>query len=152
MAEFLLKSNADMSAKDKFGLNIGHIAVNNNDLKMIEFCLEKGIDVESQDINGFTLLLRSIIVNAKLEIIKCLLDNNSKTTVKDAFNLTVLYHVRLKNYEELFELLKNYKPKSKTNVKQKVSQTVQRIILSQIAIKYDATDDDSDEDPYSKYI
>lgn len=151
MADLLIKYSANIKCTDIFGLSIAHIAIDSGSLKVVEYSLEKGIHVESRDSNGFTLLLRAIVVHPKIDMLKCLLDNKSNTLIKDFSNLSVLYHIRLKNNEDLVELLRNYKPKTRTNVKQKVSQTVQKIILTQ-KIKAELMDEDSDDDPYSKYL
>jgi ankyrin repeat protein len=150
ITELLLKYKADVRVKDIFGLSIAHHAIDANDTNTLMYCLEKGIHTETRDNFGNTLLLRAIISNASINLIKMLLDNKASTTAKDKRNLSVLYHVRLKNNDELVELLFNYKPKTKTNVKQKISQTIQRIIVTQ-KIKTDADDESDIDESYDMF-
>ena len=94
---------------------------------------------------GNTLLLRAIITNSSLEIIRLLLEKKSNTAVRDKNKLSVLFHVRLKNNENLVEILLNYKPKN-TKHKQKMSKAIQQVLFSR-KMKREDSKEDNHQDP-----
>lgn len=146
MADLLIAYKADIRAKDFLGLNIAHHAIDANNLAAVEYCVENlGIHTETRDNNGLTLLLRAIVVKASLEIIRFLLDKKASQAVRDNNKMSILQHVRMNNQQALVDLLTNYKPKSKTDAKQKMKHNVQKLIMSR-QLKKEETDDEAADD------
>jgi ankyrin repeat protein len=143
MADLLIAHKADIRAKDNLGLNIAHHAIDANHLEAVEYCVETlGIHTETRDNNGLTLLLRAIVAKASLDIIRFLLDRKASQSVRDNNKMSILQHVRMMNDQNLVDLLTNYKPKSKTDAKQKLKHNIQKLIMSR-QMKKDETDDDT---------
>lgn len=145
MADVLVLHKADIRAKDVLGLNIAHHAIDANKLEAVEYCVDGlGIHTETRDNNGLTLLLRAIVSKASLEIIRYLLDKKASQSVRDNNKMSILQHVRMMNDQNLVELLLNYKPKSKTDAKQKLKHNVQKLIMSR-QMKKEEDQDSADE-------
>jgi len=146
MADLLIQHKADVRAKDVLGLNIAHHAIDAGNLEAVEYCVETlGIHTETRDNNGLTLLLRSIVSRASLDIIRFLLDRKASQAVRDNNKMSILQHVRMTNSQELLDLLMNFKPKSKTDVKQKMKHNIQKLILSRQMKKEEHDDETGDE-------
>lgn len=146
MADLLIAHKAEVRAKDVLGLNVAHHAIDANNLEAVEYCIESlGIHTETRDNNGLTLLLRAIVAKASLDIIRFLLDKKASQAVRDNNKMSILQHVRMTNDQELVDLLCNYKPKSKTDAKQKMKHNVQKLIMSRQMKKDEADDETGDE-------
>lgn len=149
MAELLIQFKADIRAKDVLGLNIAHHAIDANNLEAVEYSVETlGIHTETRDNNGLTLLLRSIVSKASLDIIRFLLDRKASQAVRDNNKMSILQHVRMMNNQDLVDLLTNYKPKSKTDARQKMKHNIQKLILSR-QMKKDEHDDETGDESIS---
>ncbi|CAO1430006.1 unnamed protein product [Diamesa serratosioi] len=151
MADLLIAHKANLRARDTLGLNIAHHAIDSNNLASVEYCLNKGIHTETRDDCGYTLLLRGIVTRANLDIIRLLLDRKAAQSVRDKNKMSVLFHVRMTNDCNLVELLQNYKPKSKFNTKRKLTQSVQRLMLSRKMQKDDGEMEDEETVPTSAF-
>ncbi|XP_066258220.1 fibronectin type 3 and ankyrin repeat domains 1 protein-like [Euwallacea similis] len=92
-ALFLLEKGARTSDTDINGLNIVHYAVDSNDLMNLEFALEYHLDINIQDFNGWTPLVRAVILNCSEEIIKYLLTHGADTHIKDKMGFDYWKHV-----------------------------------------------------------
>ena len=150
ISDMLIVHKADIRAKDILGLNIAHHAIDANNLEAVEYCVETlGIHTETRDINGLTLLLRAIITKASLDIIRFLLDKKASQSVRDNNKMSILQHVRMMNDQNLVDLLLNYKPKSKTDAKQKMKHNVQKLIMSR-QMKKDETEEDTGDESSSQ--
>lgn len=135
-----------MRAKDFLGLNIAHHAIDANNVACLEYCVDNlGIHTETRDNNGLTLLLRAIACRASLDIIRFLLDKKASQSVRDGCKMSILQHVRMTNDQQLVELFLNYKPKSKTDAKQKMKHNVQKLIMSRQMKKEETDDETGDE-------
>lgn len=146
MADLLILHKADIRAKDVLGLNIAHHAIDANKLEAVEYCVDGlGIHTETRDNNGLTLLLRAIVSKASLEIIRYLLDKKASQSVRDNNKMSILQHVRMMDDQNLVDLLLNYKPKSKTDAKQKMKHNVQKLIMSR-QMKKEENDEDTGDD------
>lgn len=146
MADLLISYKADIRAKDILGLNVAHHAVDSNIQEAVEYCVETlGIHTETKDNNGYTLLLRAIVCRANYEIVRYLLDQKASQSVRDNARLSILQHLRMINDQELVEILLNYKPKSKSEAKQKMKHNVQKLIMSR-QMKKDETDEETGDE------
>lgn len=146
MADMLIAHKAEVRAKDILGLNVAHHAIDANNLEAVEYCVETlAIHTETRDINGLTLLLRAIVTKASLDIIRYLLDKKASQSVRDNNKMSILQHVRMMNDQSLVDLLLNYKPKSKTDAKQKMKHNVQKLIMSRQMKKEEVDEETGDE-------
>jgi ankyrin repeat protein len=146
IADMLIACKADIRAKDILGLNIAHYAIDANRLEAVVYCVENlGIHTETRDINGLTLLLRAIVAKASLDIIRFLLDKKASQSVRDNNKMSILQHVRMMNDQSLVEMLLNYKPKSRTDAKQKLKHNVQKLIMSRQLNKEEVDEDTENE-------
>lgn len=146
MADLLIAHKAEVRAKDVLGLNIAHHAIDANNFDAVEYCIEAlGIHTETRDKNGLTLLLRAIVAKASLDIIRFLLDKKASQSVRDNNKMSILQHVRMMNDQSLVDLLMNYKPKSKTDAKQKLKHNVQKLIMSRQMKKEEVDEETGDE-------
>lgn len=151
MANLLIAYKADIRAKDILGLNVAHHAIDANNLKAVEFCVETlGIHTETKDNNGYTLLLRAIVCRASVEIVRYLLDSKASQAVRDNTRISVLQHVRMIGNPELIEILLNYKPK-KSEAKLKLKHNVQKLIMSR-QMKKDEGEDETGDDTTSQAV
>lgn len=146
MADLLISFQAEIRARDILGLNVAHHAIDANKLNAVEYCIEKlGIHTETRDNCGYTLLLRAIVSRASLDIVRYLLDCKASQSVRDNNKMSVLYHVRMINDDDLIEILQAWKPKSRTDVKQKLRHNVQKLIMSR-QMQKEETDDEAIDD------
>lgn len=151
IADMLIAHKAEIRAKDVLGLNVAHHAIDANNLEAVEYCVETlGIHPETRDNNGLTLLLRAIVARASLDIIRFLLDKKASQAVRDNNKMSILQHVRMINDQNLVDLLCNYKPKSKTDAKQKMKHNVQKLIMSR-QMKKDEVDDETGDESVSAF-
>lgn len=146
MSDLLISYKADIRAKDILGLNVAHHAIDSNIVEAVEYAVETlGIHTETKDNNGYTLLLRAIVCRVNHDIVRYLLDQKASQAVRDNSRLSILQHVRMINDQELIEILLNYKPKSKSDVKQKMKFNVQKLIMSR-QMKKDETDEETGDE------
>lgn len=146
MADLLIGYKADIRAKDIMGLNVAHHAIDSNILEAVEYCVENlGIHTETKDNNGYTLLLRAIVCRADYNIVRYLFDQKASQSVRDNARLSILQHVRMINDQELVDILLNYKPKNKSDAKQKMKHNVQKLIMSR-QMKKDETDEETGDE------
>jgi hypothetical protein len=85
------------------------------------------------------------VSKASLAIIRFLLDKKASQAVRDTKNMSILQHVRMMNDQSLVDLLLNYKPKSKTDAKQKMKHNVQKLIMSRQMKKEEMDEETGDE-------
>lgn len=76
---------------DKFGNLPLMIAVNRNNLEMVEFLIEKGINVNSKNESGKTALMLAAF-SGKINVVKVLVNNGAKYDVIDNLGQTVLHY------------------------------------------------------------
>lgn len=146
IADLLIAHKADVRAKDCLGLNIAHHAIDANKFDAVVYCIDNlGIHTETRDNNGLTLLLRAIVSQASLDIIRFLLDKKASQSVRDNNKMSILQHVRMMNDQGLVDLLLNYKPKSRTDAKQKMKHNVQKLIMSR-QMKKEEVDEETGDD------
>lgn len=67
IASILIDKGADIQAKDVNGLNSLHYAVDSNDLKNLTFCIQHFSNLDCQDNNGWTPLIRAGLYRKPLD-------------------------------------------------------------------------------------
>ncbi|XP_017844730.1 ankyrin-1 [Drosophila busckii] len=82
-ARILLNKKAKLEATDCNGMTPAHFAVDANQLEMLKFALEAGANVEATDACGWTLLMRAVVMNASLELIKLLVTHGADLLALD---------------------------------------------------------------------
>ncbi|XP_037730254.1 ankyrin repeat and protein kinase domain-containing protein 1 [Drosophila subpulchrella] len=83
-ARILLNKKAHLEARDSNGMTPAHCAVDANQLEMLEFALEAGANAEARDICGWTLLMRAVVMDASMELIKVLVTHGADLAALDA--------------------------------------------------------------------
>ncbi|KAM8706904.1 hypothetical protein ACLKA7_011066 [Drosophila subpalustris] len=82
-ARILLNKKAQLEATDCNGMTPAHCAVDANQLEMVRFALESGANVEARDACDWTLLMRAVVMDASLEIIKLLVTHGADLSAVD---------------------------------------------------------------------
>ncbi|KAA6376892.1 MAG: hypothetical protein EZS28_027582 [Streblomastix strix] len=107
-AENLLTNfGADINERGTNNMNCLHVACEKGDLKMIRFFLERGIDMNAQEIQeagGNTPLLVALKLGLD-EVVIFLLNNNVDVDIADANGATPLHIAVMKNNKEAVEAL-----------------------------------------------
>ncbi|XP_064550747.1 ankyrin repeat and SOCS box protein 13 [Drosophila montana] len=83
-ARILLNKKAQLEATDCNGMTPAHCAVDANRLEMVRFALEAGANLEARDACQWTLLMRAVVMDASLELIKLLVTHGADLTARDA--------------------------------------------------------------------
>jgi len=101
----LVESGADIYDFDDEGVSIFDMAITYNNVKMVEFFLEKGIDVNTtQRRSRFTPLMCAACYG-RTEIAKILLENNVDKDAKDTKGFTATDFARKMNKKSILKLL-----------------------------------------------
>jgi ankyrin repeat protein len=102
------------------------LGIQNNDLEMVKYYIDEGVDVNYQHPEYMTSPLIESIVNNYPEMVKLLLDNGASVNVKEAYTeLTPLQIAKSLNYIEIQILLKE---QLKTYVKKDILYYFKMII------------------------
>ncbi|XP_001978797.3 tankyrase [Drosophila erecta] len=96
-ARILLNKKARLEATDSNGMTPAHCAVDADQLEMVKFGLEAGANAEARDLCGWTLLMRAVVMNAGMELIKVLVTHGADLEAVDGVgktctDLAKLYH------------------------------------------------------------
>ncbi|XP_073814956.1 ankyrin repeat and SAM domain-containing protein flippy [Musca autumnalis] len=100
VARMLLNKKADLDAKDMYGLTPSHLAVDANQGEILKFALENGANVESKDACGWTLLMRAVVMDSYLTILKLIIQFGADLENQDMRNLTCTNLARLYNNKQ----------------------------------------------------
>nr|XP_023011651.1 fibronectin type 3 and ankyrin repeat domains 1 protein [Leptinotarsa decemlineata] len=95
IASLLIDKGADEKLTDINGLNVLHYAADSNKEESVKFCLRILKDLDCQDNNGWTALMRAAILEASEEIINLLLEKGADTNLKDKNGLDFNDHRKL---------------------------------------------------------
>jgi len=102
---FLIESGADIYDFDDEGVSIFDMAITYNNIKIVEFFLEKGIDVNTtQRRSRFTPLMCAACYG-RTEIAKILLDNNADKDATDSKGITATDFACKMNKKSILKLL-----------------------------------------------
>ncbi|XP_051863955.1 ankyrin repeat and protein kinase domain-containing protein 1 isoform X2 [Drosophila albomicans] len=82
-ARILLNKKAQLEAVDCNGMTPAHCAVDANQLEMVKFALESGANLEARDACEWTLLMRAVVMDASLELIKLLVTHGANLLAVD---------------------------------------------------------------------
>jgi ankyrin repeat protein len=104
VVEFLLASNADVSAKDNNGWTPLRFAAFNGDESMAELLLAHKAEVDAKDNNGETTLLMTALVGTP-KMAECLLANKADVNTRDAAGRTPLHYAALGGRPEMVQVL-----------------------------------------------
>jgi len=102
---FLVENGADIYDFDEEGVSIFEMAITYNNIKMVEFFLDKGIDVNStKRRSGFTPLICASCYG-RTEIVKILLENGADKDAVDSKGLSATDFARKMNKKSVLALL-----------------------------------------------
>lgn len=114
IAKILILKRADRNLCDVLGLNFGHYAIDGGHLSAIKFSLDNGVDKEARDKNGWTMLLRAIVMQSGVSIVKYLLERDCNISAIDNNKLSCIDHAKMTNQTDILEILdKAHKKKLK---------------------------------------
>lgn len=101
----LIESGADIYALDHEGVSVFDTAITYNNIAMINYFLDKGIDVnKTERKSGFTPLMCASSFGRK-EIVKLLLDKGADKNASDKQGFTAIDFSRKMNKKSILELL-----------------------------------------------
>ncbi|MFB0552620.1 MAG: ankyrin repeat domain-containing protein [Phycisphaerae bacterium] len=130
--ELLLSKGADINAKDRYGspplfeamkssaaghkevvellfakgakIPAFHLAAYLGDIEKLKKCLQDGIDINSQEDFGSTVLHLATNLGKK-DIVEFLISRGAQVDAKDTIGVTPLYYAAMHNYEDIADLL-----------------------------------------------
>ncbi|XP_037943746.1 fibronectin type 3 and ankyrin repeat domains protein 1-like [Teleopsis dalmanni] len=108
-ARMLLNMGADLNGTDADGMTACHFAVDANQYEMLKFALDNGANLEAKDASGWTLLMRAVVMEANLNVLKLLVTSGADMNTRDMFGQTCVDLARLYNNEIAKEYFKNNK-------------------------------------------
>jgi len=101
----LIEQGADIFALDNEGVSIFDIAITYNDIEMVNYIIERGIDVnKTARKSGFTALMAAVCYG-RIEIIKLLLEKEADVSIEDSKGFTAIDFARKMNKKSILELL-----------------------------------------------
>ncbi|XP_068152551.1 fibronectin type 3 and ankyrin repeat domains 1 protein [Drosophila tropicalis] len=83
ISRILLNKKAQLEAIDSNGMTPAHCAADADQLEMMKFALESGANLEVRDACGWTLLMRAVVMDASLELIKLLVTHGADLAAVD---------------------------------------------------------------------
>ena len=110
----LIESGADIFDFDDEGVSIFDMAITYDNLWMVEYLLDKGLDVnQTNRKSGFTALMAAACYG-RVEIAKLLLEKGASQTAKDVKGFSAIDFARKMNKKSVLELF-DYDPKAPKN-------------------------------------
>jgi len=110
----LIESGADIFDFDDEGVSIFDMAITYDNLWMVEYLLEKGLDVNKTNRkSGFTALMAAACYG-RVEIAKLLIEKGANQYVKDSKGFTAIDFARKMNKKSVLKLL-DYDPEAPQN-------------------------------------
>lgn len=101
----LINSGADIYDFDEEGVSIFEVAITYNNLELVKYFIEKGIDVnKTQRRSGFTPLMAATCYG-RVEIAKLLVENGADRNARDSKGISVIDFARKMNKKTILELL-----------------------------------------------
>jgi len=111
----LIESGADIFDFDDEGVSIFDMAITYDNLWMVEYLLEKGLDVNKTNRkSGFTALMAAACYG-RVEIAKLLLEKGASQTATDVKGFTAIDFARKMNKKSVLELF-DYDPNAPKNM------------------------------------
>lgn len=131
IAKILILKRANINLRDAIGLTFGHYAIDGGHISAIRFSIDNGANTEARDENGWTMLLRAVVMQSGVAIVKYLLERDCDLHVIDTKKMSCFDHAKLSNQTDVFELLEKVLKK-----KQKIMSAAPKIET----FDFDATD------------
>ena len=101
----LVQSGADIFDFDEEGVSIFDMAITYDNLEMVKYLIENGMDVnQTKRRSGFTSLMAAACYG-RVEIAKILLENNVDQTAKDSKGFSAIDFARKMNKKSVLALL-----------------------------------------------
>jgi len=101
----LIESGADIFDFDDEGVSIFDMAITYDNIELLNFLLEKGVDVNTTNRrSGFTALMAAACYG-RVEIAKILLDHGADQTVRDSKGFSAIDFARKMNKKSILVLL-----------------------------------------------
>ncbi|MCF6330953.1 MAG: ankyrin repeat domain-containing protein [Sulfurimonas sp.] len=108
LIELLINSGADVLDFDNEGVSIFDVAITYNNLFVVEYILQKGIDVNKTTRRSRFTPLMCAACYGHVNIIKLLLDRGANKETKDSKGFSAADFARKMNKKHVLELLESY--------------------------------------------
>jgi len=144
IVEYLINQNIDFSKQR----NLLHEILVFDDLKLIDKCLSKNMNINDKNEKGNTPLVWAIYNGNKLETIKYLIKKGADTNILSADNKNILEIAKSNNKKEIYDYLKTiYKPKKNiyTVKNSKQNEVLQKIYNQHNTLAINKIDISKDE-------
>jgi|GEM_PF-4409071 len=99
-----LDNGIEINSKDEFQRTLLHIAIVIQNTELFYLCLERGINIDGQNICGFTALHQAIRYKYKY-FITLLVQRNARLDIKDWENKTPLDLAQSEGYEDILRII-----------------------------------------------
>ncbi|OAF69856.1 hypothetical protein A3Q56_02387 [Intoshia linei] len=107
IVEFLLKAGADVNILTKRSRTVMHLAVIDNDEKMVRILLRYCVLIDKPDGDGHTPLMKAVL-NKNFELMQLLIQNGAKVVSTGDFKETPLSIAAYKGYTDVVKFLLMY--------------------------------------------
>ena len=110
--EFYIENGADVNAKGTLGRTALHRAVTlyietkekEKMLNIIKLLVRAGADINSQDEDGYTVLI-SAVVNERVKLVELLLQLRARVDIEDNSGMSALEHSKKNGFDEIIKIL-----------------------------------------------
>ena len=105
LINLLINSGADIFDFDDEGVSVFDTAISYNDIKLVRYIIEKGIDInKTTRRSGFTPLM-SAVAYSRIEIIEILLENGVDVDALDSKGFSAMDFAKKLNKKSVLEML-----------------------------------------------
>ena len=105
LLELLINNGADIYDFDDEGVSIFDIAITYNNIEMVEYLIEKGIDVNKTNRRSKFTSLMAAACYGRVEIAKLLIDNGADKNLLDTKGFNAMDFARKMNKKSVLKLL-----------------------------------------------
>ncbi|XP_021920541.1 fibronectin type 3 and ankyrin repeat domains protein 1-like isoform X2 [Zootermopsis nevadensis] len=105
IAHQLIERGANWDIRDRNGCTALHYAVDGSEMETVEMALDEGADIEAKDVEQWTPLMRGVILESSVQILKKLLERGATPNCVDRRGQTCLMQAVLSGCKDIVKLL-----------------------------------------------
>ncbi|XP_069695751.1 fibronectin type 3 and ankyrin repeat domains protein 1-like isoform X2 [Periplaneta americana] len=105
IARQLRERGARWDIRDRSGCTALHYAVDGSQTETLDLALEEGADIEARDVEEWTPLMRGVVLESAVPILKKLLESGAKFDCVDRHGQTCLMQAVLSGRQDVVKLL-----------------------------------------------